>query len=76
MLHRWMVEAREPDKGVQHWELGFPALCIRADGHRREKRTVIQKLARSIHRCQHLMNKCAELNLESPLCELAWISIV
>ena len=60
VLHRWMVEAREPDKGVQHWKLGFEALCIRADGHRREKRTVSQKLARSIHRCQHLMNKYAE----------------
>ena len=60
VLHRWMVEAREPDKRVQHWKLGFEVLCIRADGHRREKRTVSQKLARSIHRCQHLMNKCAE----------------
>ena len=60
VLHRCMVEAREQDKGVQHWKLGFEALCIRADGHHREKRTVSQKLARSIHRCQHLMNKCAE----------------
>ena len=60
VLHRWMVEAREQDKGVQHWKLGFEALCIRADGHRHEKRTVSQKLAPSIHRCQLLMNKCAE----------------
>ena len=37
VLHRWMVEAREPDKGVQHWKLGFEALCIRADGHCLEK---------------------------------------
>ena len=35
-------------------------MCIRADGHRREKRTVSQKLPRSIHQCQHLMNKYAE----------------
>ena len=47
MLHRWMVEAREPDTGVQHWKLGFQALCIGADGHRREKRTVSLKMARS-----------------------------
>ena len=60
VLHRWMVEARERDNDVQHWKLGFEALCIRADGHHREKRTVSQKLARCIHRRQHLMNKCAE----------------
>ena len=58
MLHCWMVVARRPDKGVQHWKLGFEALCIRADGHRRKKRTIGQKLACSIYRCQHLMNKC------------------
>ena len=60
MLHRWMIEARESDKGVQNWKLGFEALCIQADGHRREKRAVSQKLARSFHQCQHLMNKCAQ----------------
>ena len=60
VLHLWMFEAIEHDKGVQRWKLGFDTLCIRADGHRREKRTVRQELARSIHRCQHLMNKCAQ----------------
>ena len=61
MLHWWrMAEAREPDKGVQHWKLGFEALYIRADGRRREKSTASQELARRIHRCQHLMNKYTE----------------
>ena len=36
MLHCWMIEARQ-HKGVQHWKLGFEALC-RADAHRCEKR--------------------------------------
>ena len=52
VLHCWMVEARQPDKGVPHGKLGFEALCIRADGQCREKRTVNQKLARSIHGCE------------------------
>ena len=60
VLHRCMVKARHPDKGVQHWKLRFGAWCIQADDHLREKRTVSQKLARSIHRYQHLMNGCAE----------------
>ena len=30
MLQRPMVEVTEPDNGVQHWKLGFEALCIRA----------------------------------------------
>ena len=36
MLHPWMVEAGQPDKGVQHWKLGIEALCIRA-GYLKEK---------------------------------------
>ena len=61
MLHRWMVEAREPNKGVQHWRLGLEALYIWANGHRCERSPVSEKRARSIHQCQHLMNTCAEL---------------
>ena len=29
MPHCWMVEGRQLDKDVQHWKLGFEALCIR-----------------------------------------------
>ena len=60
VLHRQMVEAGERDRSVQHWKFGLEAFCIRADGHRREKRTVSKKVICSILRCQHLMNKCAE----------------